>query len=100
MPANNFDVLSPSPINRYRVNPGGYIVFWTDRRSTGPAGEYPGGEGLLNLTIIVEEDRGAVMASGSMFVQDNTPVTPPPLSLINWGDKGSGPFAINGGRAF
>lgn len=84
--------------NKAKLNPGGFITLWCAADSgnnSAPAGH----EGVLKMEFTVDEDRGAVMASGAMHVFDRGSLSTS-SNLNNWGGSGAGPFQINGGRAF
>lgn len=92
--------------SKYKLAPQGFVTLWC-AATVGSPTQPAGGEGVVKMTIKVDEDRGAVMASGAMYLHDRQSlkddhgVNPPEIRYKkNWGGSGGGPFQINGGRAF
>jgi len=85
--ASDYDPVQKS----IKLAPDGFVTLWCSS-NTGTT-RSPGHEGVIKVDFTVEEDRGAVMGSGSIHVHDRG-------SSFNWGGSGAGPFLINGGRAF
>lgn len=111
------------PINRtvqngssYEIAEGGFITLWcsTDADPTSTSASAAGGEGVLKIKFFINEERGAISASGAIYIMDRGtnggnkidhpnsgyPHNAAMGNYAGWGDQGSGPFTINGGRAF
>lgn len=84
-----------------RLKPGGYVTLACHAYAKGISNapdNNAGGEGVLRMEFTVDEDRGAITASGSLHIQDRGIASD--SGTKGWGDTGGGPFLINGGRAF
>lgn len=82
------------------IQPGGYVTLWCETKA-GHDSDQAGGEGVFILNLSIDQDRGAIMGSGTIHVYDRTPGSNPSKARPRgWGDLGSGNFTINGGRAF